>query len=52
MKNTFLEKTIENWLTKTNELGYQLPFCQLLLCEGYEIVHISKHNAFEQLRMI
>jgi hypothetical protein len=46
--NTFLERTIENWLTKTNELGYQLPFCQVLVSEGYSICHISKHNAFEQ----
>lgn len=44
----FLEKTIENWLTKTNEIGYQLPFCQALLAEGFSICHISKHNAFEQ----
>lgn len=44
----FLEKTIENWLTKTNEIGYQLPFCQALLGEGFSICHISKHNAFEQ----
>lgn len=46
--NHFLEKTIENWLTTTSELGYQMPFCQLLLCEGYSICHNSKHNAFEQ----
>jgi hypothetical protein len=44
----FLEKTIENWLTKTNEIGYQLPFCQVLLGEEFSICHISKHNAFEQ----
>lgn len=44
----FLEKTIENWLTKTNELGYQFPFCELLVNEGYSIIHISKQNAFEQ----
>jgi hypothetical protein len=44
----FLEKAIENWLTKTNEIGYQLPFCQALLGEGFSICHISKHNAFEQ----
>lgn len=35
-------------MTNTNELGYQLPFCQLLLNEGFRTVHISKHNAFEQ----
>jgi hypothetical protein len=44
----FLEKTIENWLTKTSELGYQFPFCELLVNEGYSIIHISKQNAFEQ----
>lgn len=44
----FLEKTIENWLTKTNELGYQFPFCELLVNEGYSIIHVSKQNAFEQ----
>ncbi len=48
MKNTFLEKTIENWLTKTSELGYQMPFCQLLISEEFSICHISPHNAFEQ----
>jgi hypothetical protein len=48
MPNTFLEKTIEDWLTKTSELGYQLPFCQLLTSRGFRVVHISKHNAFEQ----
>lgn len=47
-KNTFFAKAIENWLTNTNELGYQLPFCQLLLNEGKRLIHISKHNAFEQ----
>lgn len=48
MPNTFLEKTIDDWLSKTNELGYQLPFCQLLISRGMRVVHISKHNAFEQ----
>jgi hypothetical protein len=31
-----------------NELGYQLPFCQLLLSEGFTVIHNSKQNAFEQ----
>lgn len=46
--NPFLEKTIENWLTTTNELSYQMPFCQLLLSKGYTVCHNSKQNAFEQ----
>lgn len=44
----FLNLTIENWLDQTNELGYQFPFCQILLSEGHVVVHNSKHNAFEQ----
>ncbi len=44
----FLARTIEHWLDSANELTYQLPFCQVLLTDGYEIVHTSRHNAFEQ----
>jgi len=46
--NPFLERTIENWLMSVNELGYQMPFSQLLLNEGYSVLHQSKHTAFEQ----
>jgi len=46
--NPFLERTIEHWLSHVNELGYQMPFCQLLLSEGYTVLQVSKHTAFEQ----
>lgn len=46
--NTFLEKTIESWLTKTNELGYTLPFAEVLVSQGHAVIHVSKQNAFEQ----
>lgn len=46
--NPFLRTTIENWLNNTNELGFQMPFCQALLSKGFSIVHNSKHNASEQ----
>src|SRR5437763_14002962 len=46
--NTFLEKTIESWLIKTNELGYTLPFAEVLVAQGHAVIHISKQNAFEQ----
>src|ERR1700752_3109957 len=46
--NPFLEKTVEHWLASVNELGYLLPFCQLLLSEGFSICHVSRQNAFEQ----
>lgn len=46
--NPFLERTIENWLSSVNEKSYQLPFCQLLLSEGYKVLHSSKHSTLEQ----
>jgi hypothetical protein len=42
-----LEKLIEDWLTNVNELGYQLPFCEVLLAEGFTIVHVSTHGRGE-----
>jgi hypothetical protein len=35
-------------LTSTNERGYQIPFCQCLIQEGFTILHISKHTQSEQ----
>jgi hypothetical protein len=46
--NTFLEKTIESWLIKSNELGYTLPFAEVLIANGHAVIHVSKQNAFEQ----
>jgi len=48
MLNTFLAKAIESWLTKSNELSYTLPFCEVLTAQGFSIIHLSKQNAFEQ----
>jgi hypothetical protein len=28
-----IEKLIENWLINVHELGYQIPFCEVLLTE-------------------
>ena len=42
------ERLVEHWLTRTNERGYQTPFCQLLVAQGYTIVHVSPHGPFEQ----
>lgn len=46
--NAFLERTIEHWLNSANEMGYLLPFSQLLLSEGFSVCHTSRQNAFEQ----
>jgi hypothetical protein len=41
------ERLLENWLTDVNELGYQLPFCEALVAEGYTILHVSRHGRGE-----
>ena len=41
------EKLVEHWLTEVNELGYQLPFCEVLLAEGYSVLHVSTHGRGE-----
>jgi len=43
-----LERVIENWLTNTDERGYQIPFCQLLTLKGHKVIHVSTHGPFEQ----
>lgn len=41
------ERLLDNWLTNVNELGYQLPFCEALVAEGYTILHVSRHGRGE-----
>ncbi|MCW4000600.1 MAG: hypothetical protein NWE93_10205 [Candidatus Bathyarchaeota archaeon] len=43
-----IERVIENWLINTNEIGYQVPFCQYLLSENYSVLHLSTHGQMEQ----
>jgi hypothetical protein len=42
-----IEKLVENWLTSVNELGFQLPFCEVLLSKGYHVLHVSSHGPGE-----
>ena len=42
-----IERIIENWLTKSSERSYQLPFCYLLMQEGKTIIHLTRHCAME-----
>lgn len=37
-----IEKLIENWLINVHELGYQIPFCEVLVSEKYTILHSQK----------
>lgn len=41
------ERLLDNWLTDVNELGYQLPFCEALVAEGYTLLHVSTHGRGE-----
>lgn len=43
-----IKRIIENWLTNTNELGYQIPFCQYLISEHHTIIYNSSHGPLEQ----
>ncbi|MBB1286809.1 hypothetical protein HRH25_20680 [Flavisolibacter sp. BT320] len=42
-----IEKIVENWLTKSSERSYQLPFCFLLQQEGKTVVNLTRHNSME-----
>jgi hypothetical protein len=43
-----IESVIANWLTKTNERNYQIPYCQVLLTEGHRVLYVSTHRPMEQ----
>lgn len=43
-----IERAIENWLTRTNERNYKIPFCQALAREGHTLVFISADRPMEQ----
>ena len=43
-----IARAIENWLTKTKERSFQLPYCQVLLSQGHSVIYISTHGLMEQ----
>jgi hypothetical protein len=42
-----LERLIENWLDNASERSYQHCFCQMLIGQGYRIVHNTEHTPLE-----
>lgn len=42
-----LERLIENWLDSADERSYQRCFCQMLVGQGYRIVHNTEHTPLE-----
>jgi len=44
-----IERVVENWLTNAKERrGYEIPFCQCLMMNGYKVLHLSSHGQMEQ----
>jgi hypothetical protein len=42
-----IEKIIENWLDKSTERVFQMPFCYFLLKKGHTVLHITRHCGME-----
>lgn len=42
-----IERLIENWLTKSDERSYQIPFVHSLIHNGYKVIHSSRHCPLE-----
>ena len=43
-----IDRIIENWLSNTNERGYEIPFCQYLISKGHKVLWLSIHGPMEQ----
>lgn len=41
------ERLIEGWLDSASERSYQAPFCQMLVAEGYQLLHSTRHSSIE-----
>ena len=42
-----IERLVEHWLDNAGERSYQPCFCQMLVGQGYKIVHSTKHTPLE-----
>lgn len=42
-----LRKLIENWLDSASERTYQPVFCQMLIDQGYTVIHSTRHHPLE-----
>lgn len=42
-----IEKLIENWLDKSVERTFQIPFCYMLIEKGFKIIHMTRHCGME-----
>ncbi len=42
-----IEKVIENWLDCISERALQVAFSHMLVCEGYSVIHSTRHCEME-----
>lgn len=42
-----IEKLLENWLDSASERSYQPVFVQMLVADGYRVLHSSRHCLLE-----
>jgi len=42
-----IERVLENWLINASERAFQAPFCQVLVNQGYTVVHLTRHCSME-----
>lgn len=40
------ERLVEDWLTRINERGYEIPFCQILVSKGFRVLRCG-HSPYE-----
>lgn len=41
------ERILENWLDSSNERTFEVPFCFMLLSQGYTVIHMTRHSSME-----
>ena len=46
-RNGVLERIVEQWLTRSGERGFEVPFAQLLASEGYRVLQGPVHHPYE-----
>lgn len=41
------ERVLGNWLDNCNERAFGVPFCFMLLSQGYTVIHMTRHGSME-----
>ncbi len=49
--SSVVERLVESWLDSQTERRYQSAFVQMLVSEGWTVLHSTRHSALEFGRM-